>query len=510
MDAMISVSAAVKTKRPIALYNHQQEDIDNLFKHLHDSPQPSRLLYQLPTGGGKTVVFSEIAKRFLEQNNAKVVILTHRKELCTQTCSALKRIGVSPKVLTSTVKVIRGKYQCMVAMVETLKNRIKSGQFNAATVGLVIVDEAHHNSFHKLLGKFSNACVIGVTATPLSSDTNLPLRGHYDTLITGSPISALIEQGFLAKPKIWRYDVELQSLQTAPHGDFTVSSSDLLYSSKAMLELLLHAYKEHSLNRKTLIFNTGIVTSRLVCQMFNDAGYACKHLDNKTHDAERIEILKWFKKTKGAILTSVSILTTGFDEPTVQSVILNRATNSLTLYHQMIGRGARRLPQKKRFTVIDLGNNTDRFGEWDAPMDWKYIFDHPDEFNAGLHGHSDFDNHTIPAQLRAKFPNSLEVGFDVVSAYEQAVASGAKVKTVLRDSIRQHALMCADNADTISAAMELASLLDKEVQWRVKQYAKCLDKVTKNYTEWLQEDYKAKLRSLTQRIMQRRLRAQLN
>ena len=177
-----------------------------------------------------------------------------------------------------------------------------------------------------------------------------------------------------------------------------------------------------------------------------------------------------FKKTKGAILTSVSILTTGFDEPTVQSVILNRATNSLTLYHQMIGRGARRLPQKKRFTVIDLGNNTDRFGEWDAPMDWKYIFDHPDEFNAGLHGHSDFDNHTIPAQLRAKFPNSLEVGFDIVSAYEQAVATGAKVKTVLRDSIRQHALMCADNADTISAAMELASLLDKEVQWRVRQY----------------------------------------
>lgn len=510
MEAPIQAPTPVKQVGPISLFDHQRADITTLFDHLKKSPVPLRLLYQLPTGGGKTIIFSEIAKRFLAQSNKKVVILTHRKELCRQTCTALKRIGVSHKPLTSTVKTLRRNYHCLVAMVETLKNRIKSGQLDTAGVGLVIIDEAHHNSFHKLLGKFTNAHIIGVTATPLSSDTNLPMRGHYDTLIAGSPISALIEQGFLAKPKIWRYDVELQSLQTAPHGDFTVKSSDLLYSSKAMLDLLLHAYQSHSKNKKTLIFNTGIVTSRLVCQMFSQAGYACRHLDNKASDEERSEILKWFKKTKGAILTSVSILTTGFDEPTVQSVILNRATNSLTLYHQMIGRGARRLPQKKRFTVIDLGNNTDRFGEWDAPTDWKYIFDHPDEFTAGLHGTSDFDNHTIPAEIRAKFPNSLEVGFDIITAYEKAISEGLKVKTVLRDSIRQHALMCADNAASISAALELATLLDKEAQWRVKQYAKCLEKVTKNYTEWLLQDYKAKLRSLTQRIMQRRLKAQSN
>lgn len=389
-------------------------------------------------------------------------------------------------------------------MVETLKNRIKTGQMDTDSIGLVIIDEAHHNSFQKLLNNFKNAAIIGVTATPFSSDINLPMHKNYSELIVGEPIESLIEQGFLAKPKTWRYDVELNSLKTAVHGDFTVSTSDALYSSPAMLELLLHAYESHSKNKKTLIFNTGIFTSRAVCQVFINAGYTCKHLDNKTPAPERAEILKWFKKTKGAILTSVSILTTGFDEPSVQTVILNRATNSLTLYHQMIGRGSRRLPQKKTFNIIDLGNNTDRFGEWNAPVDWKYVFENPEQYHENMRPHTDYESHAIPAEIRLKFPKTLEVSFDVQEAHRQAVEQHAKPKIVIRDSLRQHALMCADNAETITEALHLSDELDKEINWRIKQYAKCLGKVTKNYTEWLQSDYRAKLRILIQKIMHRR------
>src|SRR5690606_27456774 len=194
-------------------------------------------------------------------------------------------------------------------------------------------------------------------------------------------ITALIDQGFLAKPTTWRYDVELNTLITGQHGDFTVSSSDELYSSDGMLDLLVHAYESHSKNKKTLIFINGIFTSKKVCQVFTDLVYPIRHLDNQTSPGERTEILKWLKKTKGAIMTSVSILTTGCVEPTVQTVILNRATNSLRLYHQMIGRGARSLPKKKKVSIIDLGNNTDRFGESDAPLDWQAVFENPDAYN---------------------------------------------------------------------------------------------------------------------------------
>jgi superfamily II DNA or RNA helicase len=488
------------------LYSYQESDINQLFDKIEQYPTNHRLLYQLPTGGGKTRIFSEITNRFISKYNRKVVVLTHRIELCKQTSSTLKNLGVKNKVINSAVRVLSRKevYQCYVAMVETLKNRIKEGLINPDEIGLVIIDEAHHNSFHKLLGNFKNAGIIGVTATPFSSDINLPMRKNYDELIVGESISSLIEQGFLAKPKTWRYDVELNTLKTGLHGDFTVSTSDELYSSPAMLDLLLHAYEAHSKNKKTLIFNNGIFTSKNVCKLFADAGYPARHLDNHTPAAERAEILQWFKKTKGAILSSVSILTTGFDEPSVQTVILNRATTSLTLYHQMIGRGSRRLPNKTKFNIIDLGNNTDRFGEWHNPVDWQQVFDHPEAYYEALHTKTEFEAHQLPSDLRARFPNTLQITFDVQQAYQDAIDNQVKTKIVIRDSIRQHALMCADNSATIMEALVLMEELDKEINWRVKQYCKCVGKVTKNYTEWLQDDYRAKLKLLLTKIMQRR------
>lgn len=489
------------------LYHYQENDITVLFDKLAQNPHNHRLLYQLPTGGGKTVIFSEITGRFIRKYQKKVVVLTHRKELCTQTSAALKMSGVSNKVINSMVKKISRKdgYSCYVAMVETLKNRINDGLVHPEEVGLVIVDEAHHNSFHKLLGKFKNAAVIGVTATPFSSDINLPMRKNYDELVLGAEIGTLIEQGFLARPTTWRYDVELNTLKTGLHGDFTVSTSDELYSSPAMLDLLTDAYRAHAAGKKTLIFNNGIFTSRKVLEVFTGLGYPIRHLDNKTGAAERTEILKWLKKTRGAILTSVSILTTGFDEPSVQAVILNRATTSLTLYHQMIGRGSRRLPQKKTFSIIDLGNNTDRFGEWNTPIDWKNIFENPEAYHELLNSKTSYEAHHMPSELRAKFPNSREISFDVQAAHQAAVEKGDKPKNVIRDSIRQHALMCADNSDSVSEALSLIEELEKEIDWRIKQYGKCLGNVTKNYTQWLKEDYHSKLAKMIQKIMSRRL-----
>jgi len=489
------------------LYHYQEKDIHTLFEKLEHRGSKCRLLYQLPTGGGKTMIFSEIAGRYIQKYQKKVIVLTHRTELCRQTSAALQMLGITNKVVNSAVKRISRKeaYPCYVAMVETLKNRISDGLIDTSTIGLIIVDEAHHNSFQKLLGKFTNAAIIGVTATPLSSDINLPMHKNYDELIIGEQIGSLISQGYLARPTTWRYDVELNTLKTGLHGDFTVSTSDELYSSQAMVDLLVHAYESHAKNKKTLIFNNGIFTSRKVYEVFSALGYPIRHLDNQTSPAERTEILKWFKKTRGAILTSVSILTTGFDEPTIQTVILNRATTSITLYHQMIGRGSRRLPQKKTFTIIDLGNNTDRFGEWNAEIDWGFVFENPEAFYASLNTQTSHQAHQISSDMRSLFPNSLEVSFDIQAAHQSAMDNGFKAKIVIRDSIRQHALMCADNSSSIAEAIELTTALSREIDWRIKQYAKCLGRVTKNYTEWLREDYEAKLQLLIRKIMGRRM-----
>ncbi|CAM3304351.1 Helicase-like protein-possibly a type-III restriction enzyme [Flavobacterium longum] len=480
------------------LYGYQQGDIDAIFERLDHQRPNYHLLYQLPTGGGKTVIFSEIVRRYLEKHDKKVVVLTHRIELCKQTSRMLDGFEVKNKIINSKVKELpdQHEYSCFVAMVETLKNRINDAKLQLDNIGLVIIDEAHYNSFRKLLNSFKNSFILGVTATPLSSNIKLPMNHNYDELIVGDNISTLIEKGFLARATTYSFDVGLQSLKVGINGDYTVKSSEELYTQLLMQEKLLHAYQEKSVGKKTLIFNNGINTSLYVYDTFREAGYPIKHLDNRTGAEERREILAWFKKTPDAILTSVGILTTGFDEPTVESIILNRATKSLTLYFQMIGRGSRKLPGKDDFLIIDLGNNAARFGLWDQPVDWQHIFKMPELYLESIRDDAEIElnfKYAMPPEVRAKFAKTADVSFDVEEQHKMAVAQNLKSKTIFDKSLEQHAAMCVENASDLFNAKMLARLLEDDISWRMKRYVACLSHCSKNYREWLIEDYKTKL-----------------
>jgi superfamily II DNA or RNA helicase len=480
------------------LYGYQKGDINAIFERLDNSPSNFHLLYQLPTGGGKTVIFSEIVRRYLSKHDKKVVVLTHRIELCKQTSKMLKTFDVKNKIINSKVKELpdQNDYSCFVAMVETLKNRINDEKLHLDNVGLVIIDEAHYNSFRKLLSSFKNAFILGVTATPLSSNIKLPMNQNYDELVVGDTISSLINNGFLAKAITYSYDVGLTSLKVGINGDYTVKSSDDLYSNMAMQEKLLHAYTEKSLGKKTLIFNNGINTSLYVYETFREAGYPIRHLDNTSNPEDRREILAWFKKTPDAILTSVGILTTGFDEPTVETIILNRATKSLTLYYQMIGRGSRKLPNKDTFIVIDLGNNAARFGLWSEPVDWQHIFKSPEFYLENLRDDAEIElyfKYQMPPELRAKFSKTKVVTFDVDEEHKIVIAQNLRSKVVIEKSLEQHATMCVDNTEELYEAKQLAKELHDDIECRMKRYAKCLSHCSKNYREWLIEDYKLKL-----------------
>jgi superfamily II DNA or RNA helicase len=480
------------------LYAYQKGDIDAIFDRIDNGPKQHHLLYQLPTGGGKTVIFSEIVRRYISKHDKKVVVLTHRIELCKQTSKMLKGFGVKNKIINSKVKDLpdQNDFSCFVAMVETLKNRINDEKLHLDNIGLVIIDEAHYNSFRKLLSSFKNAFILGVTATPLSSNIKLPMHQSYDELIVGDTIASLIDKGFLAKAVTYSYDVGLTSLKVGVNGDYTVKSSDDLYTNTLMQEKLLHAYTERSMGKKTLIFNNGINTSLYVYETFREAGYPIRHLDNTSSTEERKEILHWFKHAADAILTSVGILTTGFDEPTVETIILNRATKSLTLYYQMIGRGSRKLPKKDEFSVIDLGNNAARFGLWSEPVNWQHIFKSPEFYLENLREDSEIELHfkyTMPPELLAKFSKTADVSFDVDEEHKLAIAQNLRSKVVLEKSLNQHAEMCVDNTEELKEARMLSKELDQDIECRIKRYSKCLSQCSKNYREWLVEDYTLKL-----------------
>ncbi len=488
----------VKEKQGKKLYDYQKNDLDEIFRKINEHPDNYNFLYQLPTGGGKTVIFSEIAKRYIQETGKKALVLTHRIELCKQTSNMLCEFGVNNKIINSKVKELsdQADFTCFVAMVETLNNRLNDG-LDISDVGLVIIDEAHYNSFRKLFKHFEKCIILGVTATPLSSNIKLPMYENYDELIVGNSINSLIESGFLSKATTYSFDVSLRSLRIGINGDYTVRSSEQLYGNYSMLEKLLYAYEQKSKGKKTLIFNNGINTSKLVHETFHNAGYDVKHLDNTNSDSERREIIEWFKHTPDAILTSVGILTTGFDEPTVETIILNRATKSLTLYHQMIGRGSRVLPNKNEFTVIDMGNNAARFGLWSTPIDWYAIFKSPDFYLQNIVDDEEIERqfrYLMPEELKENFKNSTHLDFDIKADYKNVIKNGLRPKAAIDNSINHHAKICVENAEEQADSLALVDLLKDDIEYKVKQYSYCICKSTPSYIKWLREEYTRKLR----------------
>jgi superfamily II DNA or RNA helicase len=154
---IITLNEKEERKADKSLYSYQKGAIDKIFDSFENSREDYHLLYQLPTGGGKTVIFSEIVRQYLSNHNKKVLVMTHRIELCKQTSKVLSEFGVVNKIIDSKANLDdQSKYSCFVAMVETLNNRLNDGKLDISGIGLVIIDEAHYNSFTKLFKFVSN------------------------------------------------------------------------------------------------------------------------------------------------------------------------------------------------------------------------------------------------------------------------------------------------------------------------------------------------------------------
>jgi superfamily II DNA or RNA helicase len=482
------------------LYPFQEKTVNTIIDELDKNGADFNLLFQLPTGGGKTVIFSEVAKKYIEKYQKKVLILTHRIELSVQTSRQLTAIGISNKVISSEVKHLQDEshHPCYIAMVETLNNRLQENENFVEDVGLVIVDEAHYNSFRKIFQYYAGANILGVTATPLSSNKALPLNDHYNKLIVGESIASLIQSNYLADAETFTYDVNLHGLKIGTNGDFTVSSSEVVYGNFFMQEKLLFAYEEVAVGTKTLIFNSGIETSLRVEETFKKRGYKIRHLDSTFSDKDRKDVLHWFKHTKDAILTSVGILTTGFDEPTVETIILNRATRSLTLYHQMIGRGSRRLPNKDKFQLIDLGNNVRRFGLWQDYINWHDAFRFPDRFLESRLSEGD----DLEFEVEFEFPRHLIQivdtefleSFSIRDIYYECIDKGEKGKNAVDYSLQNHCEGIMRKTADLDDALEMVDMLQEHIEHRLKLYTKCIAKSTPNYFKYLMETYNRQLR----------------
>ena len=369
----------------------------------------NKILWQLATSGGKTFTFSNLVQYWIEKYHCKAIILCHREELVHQAIESLNQMGITCESVMPRNKVLKHTSQVYVGMIETCYRRLQSNPYFFQNVGLVISDEAHVQVFDKIYSHFPSAKILGVTATPvvmkrikfykckycktdyenqevccddMTDEWTKPfaMSSTYENIVVGPTIDKLIEKGSLVKelPFAKKY-VDLDSLKTGSDGEITTESFDSAYSNEDAVFNVLLNYNELCKGKKTIIFNGSSKNNKMVYEKFLEAGLNVRMYDsvNVELSGNRKQLVDWFNKEDDAILLNVGCFVAGFNSKEVQAIILNVATNSLSQFIQMCGRGARATDKiyKDHFILVDGGGNIDRHLEFSDPTrDWKEIF----------------------------------------------------------------------------------------------------------------------------------------
>lgn len=332
-----------------------------------------RLLLQLPTGGGKTILFGAIAKELLLRGE-RVLILAHREELVMQAAAKVSDVTQQPAGIIKAGFPLTLDAPVQVASVQTLSRRPGLLQSSSRQdIGMVVVDEAHHASaasYRTILKEFERAYLLGVTATPIRTD-GAGFEGLFDDLICGPTVSELIAAGFLCPFKLFAtpQTMQTQGARTVA-GEFNLK--DLLKANdiKALSGNLLSMWKRYAANKRTVIFAINVAHSEAIAARYNQAGIAAEHIDGSTPAVERRAILTRFAAGKTMVLTNCNLVSEGFDLPAIEAVQIARPTQSLALWLQQVGRALRPHPDKEAAILIDHTRNWLMHGLPTQPRLW--------------------------------------------------------------------------------------------------------------------------------------------
>lgn len=346
------------------LRDYQQKFADSIIRAL---AQYKKVIGCAATGSGKTKTFIYLAQR-AHAKGLTVLILTEASKIFEQLTAELHAGNIESSKKDSSL--LHG--HIYIAMAQTLVRRKKMLQSLIAADNrlLVITDEAHIGTPTKLLLQLPNALHIGFTATPdWRVAKHLPLL--YNACIVGPQPDELVQSGHLMPYRHFaRISADLDALKIH-NGEFTEQSQEAAFTSARVYDGLIHDLRTIAY-RKAIIFTSSIKHCQAVSEELARAGILNIQIHSQRPDGEQAFDMSRFKDLNSSInvLVSVGILTKGWDYPPLDLVALVRATTSLPLYMQMIGRGSRVYPGKEHFTVLDYGGNYERHGLWDAEVEW--------------------------------------------------------------------------------------------------------------------------------------------
>lgn len=318
-----------------------------------------KTLLVLPTGCGKTIVFAKITEECVRLGK-RVLILAHRGELLEQAADKIKKsTGLDCATEKAEQTSIGTWFRIVVGSVQTLMREKRLNQFSVDHFDTIIIDEAHHcisDSYQKVLNYFSNANVLGVTATPDRGDMR-NLGTYFDSLAYEYSLPKAIKEGYLSPIKAQTIPLKLDlSGVSMQAGDF--KSSDIDTALDPYLYQIAEEMKKYCMTRKTVVFLPLVKTSQKFVEILNTQGFRAAEVNGGSSD--RAEVLRDFENDKYNVLCNSMLLTEGWDCPSVDCIVVLRPTKVRALYSQMVGRGTRLSPGKENLLLLDFLWHTER------------------------------------------------------------------------------------------------------------------------------------------------------
>ena len=318
-----------------------------------------RTLLVLPTGTGKTIVFSKIIEDRVKKGE-RVLVIAHRGELLEQASDKLyKSTGLKTATEKAGQTSLGSFYRVVVGSVQTLQREKRLNQFPPEYFDTIVIDEAHHaisDGYQRVLQHFEDANVLGVTATPDRGDMR-NLGSYFESLAYEYSLPEAIKSGYLSPIKALTIPLKLDLSNVKQQaGDF--STKDLGTALDPYLEQIAEEMKKQCFNRKTVVFLPLVKTSQKFRDILNKHGFKAAEVNGESADRE--QVLKDYEEGKYNVLCNSMLLTEGWDCPSVDCVIVLRPTKVRALYSQMVGRGTRLAPGKKELLLLDFLWHTER------------------------------------------------------------------------------------------------------------------------------------------------------
>jgi DNA repair protein RadD len=343
------------------LRDYQHELIDETVEALRHHRS---VLLQAPTGAGKTEMAVEIAHK---HRDGIVWFVCHRHEIVAQTSGALKRAGVDAHGVVAPRHPEDATIRMQVCSIGALRHRYK----RYPAPDLIVLDECHHaaaSSWAKLIKRFPDAKLLGLTATPERLDGR-GLGDWFEHMIVGPGTSALIDQGYLSKFKYFAPSIpDMRGVRVKGE---EYDPRDLEKATDTIVGDVIDHFKEKlAPNARALAFCVSVDAARELAARFRKAGIPAKCVDWKTPPAKRDQAVRDLASGKIRVLTNKEVFTEGFDLPAIDAVLLLRPTKSFALYRQMIGRCLRIAQGKSYTTILDHAGLIadhpfpDNDGEW--------------------------------------------------------------------------------------------------------------------------------------------------